>query len=78
MTTTHRQVRSLCVPHECRSILRARGNDTNSCSAVTMSATRWTEAPPQQHVAKAARQAAQAGGIARAKPAHRTCIDKRW
>jgi len=43
-----------------------------------MSATRWTEPPPQQQVAKSAKQAAQAGGIARAKAAHRTCIDKRW
>lgn len=73
MTITYSSVTSSCFPYECCFILGAVApRSTNSCSAVTSLATRWTELPPQQRVARSAKQAAQAGGIACAKAAHRT------
>jgi hypothetical protein len=37
---------SSCILHECYSILSIAVRGTNSCSAVTSFATRWTEPPP--------------------------------
>jgi hypothetical protein len=37
---------SSCVPHEFCFISRSLPEDTDQCSAITSSATRWAEPPP--------------------------------
>lgn len=42
----YNRVASSCVPYECGFILTVVAMAIHTCSAVTSSATRWTEPPP--------------------------------